>query len=82
MYLCNFFRKMAYAVISFIEDGAISEIPTNWLQKDDDNEFLCWWPPANTKNFTSLFIKRTEPDVTTWSLLSVKVEKYCSKNLF
>lgn len=77
--MCNFLsRKMAYAVVSFIDDGAISEVPTNWLQKDD-NDLLCWWPPSSTKNFTFLFVKRIEPDIKTWSLLSVKVEKYCSK---
>lgn len=72
---------MAYAVISFIDDGVVSEVPTNWLQ-EDENEYFCWWPPTNTKNLRSLFIKRANPDIKTWSLLPVEVEKYCSKDIF
>lgn len=73
---------MAYAVVSFCEDELVSEIPTNWLQKDVGNNYLCWWPPNNMKNVPSLISKRINPDVQTWQLVPVNVEKYCGKNFF
>jgi len=71
---------MAYAVVFFKENKTTSEIPTNWLHEDEDN-ILCWWPPTHVKNLTSLIAKRVKPDIKTWSLYAVKVEKYCSKNI-
>lgn len=70
---------MAYAVVSFCHDDLVSEVPTNWLQKDGD-DCLCWWPPKNVKNVQSLISKRVSPDVQTWQLLVVNVEIYCGKN--
>lgn len=71
---------MAYAVVYFIDDDLTSEIPTNWLHKDE-NDYMCWWPPLNTKNTKSLIMKRAEPDIKTWMLLPIKVEKYYGKNI-
>lgn len=65
---------MAYAVVKFIDDGTVSEIPTNWL-KDDKTH--CWWPPTNTKNLSSFMLKRAEPDLKTWIQHPILIEKYC-----
>jgi len=67
---------MAYTVVSFCDDELVSEVPTNWLQEDGNN-YLCWWPPAIMKNVPSLISKRINPDIQTWQLLPVTVEKYC-----
>lgn len=71
---------MAYAIVNFIDDDLMSEIPTNWLHKGDN--YTCWWPPSNTKNIKSLIIKRAEPDITSWMLFSVNVEKFSGKNIY
>lgn len=75
-----FFKSMAYAVVTFLDDGAINEVPINWLC-EQGNETLCWWPLINTKNLSSLIVKRVQPDVKTWMQLPVYVEKYCGKNI-
>ncbi|XP_036144337.1 uncharacterized protein LOC114255275 [Monomorium pharaonis] len=34
--------------------------------------------PTNMKNVPSLISKRTDPDIQTWQLLTVNIEKYCA----
>ncbi|XP_071575507.1 uncharacterized protein [Temnothorax nylanderi] len=65
---------MAYAVVCFI-DNTVSEVPTNWIH-EDDNEVMCWWPPTSVKNVSTLISKRADPDKKSWSLISVKIQKY------
>lgn len=42
---------------------------------------MCWWPAPNTKNIKSLIIKRAEPDIKTWILHPINIDKYCGKNI-
>lgn len=67
-----------YAVVQFLSDETFSEVPTNWIDRDDkSNDFICWWP--NTKNISSLIENRTEPDMKSWSIFDITVIKYCCK---
>lgn len=69
---------MAYAVVCF-SDNTVSEVPTNWIH-EDDNEVMCWWPPTSVKNVSTLILKRADPNRKSWSLISVKIQKYFRKN--
>ncbi|XP_029171950.1 GATOR complex protein WDR24-like isoform X2 [Nylanderia fulva] len=64
-----------YAIVQFLADESFSEIPTNWIQRNNDG-FICWWP--NTKNISSLIKNRDEPDKKLWSRFDITVIKYCS----
>lgn len=84
MYIYFFFfsekmsDKKLYAVVQFSVDESFSEIPTNWIHRNDQNDgLICWWP--NTKNISSLLENRTEPDMKLWSIFDIKVIKYCCK---
>lgn len=71
--------KKLYAVVQFLVDESFSEIPTNWINRNDKNDgFICWWP-ANIKNINSLLENRVEPDMTLWSIFDITVIKYCCK---
>lgn len=66
---------MAYAVVTF-NDNEVSEVSSNWLEKNDD-ESSCWWL-ANCKNVSTLISKRSEPDKKSWDNLPVTIEKFCN----
>ncbi|KAM0730381.1 hypothetical protein ACS0PU_002710 [Formica fusca] len=70
-------EKKLYAVVQFSVDESFSEIPTNWIYRNDENDSqICWWP--NTKNISSLIENRTEPDMKLWSIFDITVIKYYS----
>jgi len=80
LYIYFFSEKMSetklYAIVQFLADESFSEIPTNWIQRNNDG-FICWWP--NTKNISSLIKNRAEPDKKLWSRFDITVIKYCCK---
>ncbi|XP_076236191.1 uncharacterized protein LOC143180384 [Calliopsis andreniformis] len=64
-------EKGQYAVICFTEEQGLSEIPQNWLI----HNCLCWWPPNNTKNLSTLITKRIVPNTNTWQKIPIKITK-------
>jgi len=71
-------EQKLYAVVQFSVDESFSEIPTNWIhQNDENNGFICWWP--NTKNISLLIENRAEPEKKLWSIFDITVIKYCCK---
>ncbi|KAH0549728.1 hypothetical protein KQX54_013161 [Cotesia glomerata] len=70
--------KKDWAVVYFIEAKEYSEVPSNWLLRDDryEDKIACRWPGLRVKNITQKMKNRIIPPED-WPIHAVEILRYC-----
>ena len=68
-----------YHIVEFLSEDTVDIVPSKWLNMGEDDQLLCYWPPAawTTAKIARAARDKVEPDAAWQTLPCRELKKSC-----
>ena len=75
-------RRTMFKVVLFLGSQEVEVVPAGWVEVEDDDSTVCYWPPITKPSAFLKAVRQQMPKSENWGTHKVRCLYECGKPIF